>query len=145
LGPSVSLTENDQFRSDIAARFTGEKPYDILTVDFNNPAGGLGHYWIKTKVKLKCDSSGAGWHAVGTATISDRWDFDWTWSGLADEWGNKYDLWTNSNGIGTHLDLEGRETRTALGSLISGTPFDITSVEIEIEQRNTDPFVKFKY
>jgi RHS repeat-associated protein len=133
LKPVASLLQSDEFKKDVASSFNGKKTYTFITFDYNNGSGGLGRYYVIANVNV-CSKAGS-WTAAGTASIKDRWDFDWRVKTLLGDWWYKV--------IHMQINLKGRETRTALGSLIPGDPFDIKSVEVPVKQTSSDAYLIF--
>ncbi|MEY4514147.1 MAG: hypothetical protein RLZZ450_6269 [Pseudomonadota bacterium] len=86
-----------------------------------NGGGGLGHFSMIAQVQVQ----GTGhhdWALDGTAKIvPELWDFDWKILTLLEE------LW-QSRKLLSKEDVEGRERRAALGSLIPGTPYLVDQV-----------------
>ena len=141
LKPVVTMYQSEDFVKDIVANFRGKKSYALSVNDINNPRGGLGSYTIYVDLEIGCSPKG-GWHAKGTASVYDEWDFDWKISKLYSDWKDKYSE-AQETGWTKELVLGGRETRTAAGSLISGDDFIVTSEKINVSQSSGDAFLIF--
>jgi hypothetical protein len=146
LKPEISLTQSQQFVKEVVmARGTDlllGKKYSLSTFDKNNPSGGLGRYNIHVVVDVTCHTK-KSWQVVGTATVDDIWDFDWTVNNLINEW----DFKIKSNIVFQNkfpfLNLYGREIRTALGSLLPGKSFHVTSENVPIKQSDNNAAIIF--
>ena len=94
---------------------TFQGTYSFGIADTGHRTGGIGRATMLAKVTV-CVEPDATWWLTGTATmVDDAWDFDWKLSRLIGEQVDKVKTGTP--------DLNGRETRTALGSAVPGKSF----------------------
>ena len=126
----TTLNGDPKFVKDLKkcpCRFNGT--YELYSVAGLN--GTLGQFTTIATVSVTCTGSGANarFNAKGTANVKDKWDFDW----------RLFDFLTTGNGRSEFGQL-----RTMAGSLMTGTSFDITSDDVDVEQTESTPLLLFK-
>ena len=135
---------NERLKADLATKrgaFKGTYTFGIF--DTGNWTGGIGRASMIADVTVCRDANG-GWSLSGTAKlVDDAWDFDWTWRNLIREQYQKASGYGDSFLKG-RIDLAGRETRTALGSLMPGKAFNVKLTEsVSISEKSGDESATF--
>lgn len=124
------------------AFFNGKYTFGVF--DTGNKTAGIGLAAMTVDASV-CSAGSDNWFLQGKASLlPDRWDFDWKLVKLIKEQTEKLKVLGPQVDYKKGADLAGRETRTALGSAIPGTPFLVkVQDQLNVTESNGDASAHF--